>query len=238
VGDFNGDGLPDLIVANSGSDTVSLLLSTGKGDTPFQAAQSYAVGSFPRWGGVGDFNGDGLPDIVAATGGSAEVDVLLGTGRGTLLAATGYDTGFAPISVAVGDFNGDGFPDLAVIAGGNVTVLLNAADWGGGGHAPVPPGRPATHSNSPSRSQLETISIMATEFHRQPVAISGDLEPKPVPPVATGPMSTHPQATIAWMSVFRSQQLRDAIFEGWADPLDPSCAPNRLVREPWWLASS
>jgi hypothetical protein len=38
VGDFNGDGTPDLVVANAGSSNVSVLL--GNGDGSFQAAQS------------------------------------------------------------------------------------------------------------------------------------------------------------------------------------------------------
>jgi hypothetical protein len=46
VGDFNGDGLPDLAVANEGSGTVSVLL--GNGDGSFQAARSFFAGSFPR----------------------------------------------------------------------------------------------------------------------------------------------------------------------------------------------
>jgi DNA-binding beta-propeller fold protein YncE len=44
--DFNGDGKPDLAVANFSSNTVSILL--GKGDGTFQPAQNYATGPGPR----------------------------------------------------------------------------------------------------------------------------------------------------------------------------------------------
>ena len=45
VGDFNGDGKPDLVVANYDSNTVSVLL--GNGDGTFQTAVNYAAGSYP-----------------------------------------------------------------------------------------------------------------------------------------------------------------------------------------------
>src|SRR5262249_20619865 len=52
VGDFNGDGVEDLAVANYLSSDVSVLL--GNGDGTFQAAQNFGVGSFPRSVAVGD----------------------------------------------------------------------------------------------------------------------------------------------------------------------------------------
>jgi hypothetical protein len=55
VGDFNGDGVPDLAVANSLSHNVSVLL--GNGDGTFRAAQNYGAGTAPVFVAVGDFNG-------------------------------------------------------------------------------------------------------------------------------------------------------------------------------------
>jgi hypothetical protein len=62
VADFNGDGIPDLAVANYGqaSGTVSVLL--GNGDGTFQAAQSYPTGASFAGVAVADFSGDGIPD--------------------------------------------------------------------------------------------------------------------------------------------------------------------------------
>jgi len=65
VGDFNGDGVPDLAVANFFSDTVSVFL--GFGDGNFKMALSFAVGSHPHSVAVGDFNSDGVPDLAVAT---------------------------------------------------------------------------------------------------------------------------------------------------------------------------
>src|SRR5712691_2768237 len=112
VGDFNGDRVQDLAVANSGSNTVSVLL--GNGDGTFRAAPTVAVGTDPEFVAVADFNGDGVPDLVVANRGSATVSVLLGNGDGTFRAALTYGVGAGPASVAVGDFNGDGKLDLAV----------------------------------------------------------------------------------------------------------------------------
>ena len=81
---------------------------------------------------VGDFNGDGKPDLaVANTSGFyvSTVSLLLGTGMGTFAPKVDYPTGGGPYSVATGDFNGDGKPDLAVanenLYSNTVSVLLN-----------------------------------------------------------------------------------------------------------------
>jgi hypothetical protein len=66
VGDFNGDGLPDLAVANQNSSNVSVLL--GMGDGSFQAAVSFAAGRFPSSLAVCDFNGDGVLDLAVTNG--------------------------------------------------------------------------------------------------------------------------------------------------------------------------
>ena len=51
VADVNGDGKPDLVVANQGSNTVSVLLGNGNGT--FQAQQTFAAGPKPHVGGGG-----------------------------------------------------------------------------------------------------------------------------------------------------------------------------------------
>src|SRR5262245_29299306 len=79
----------------------------------FAPATPYAAGDAPRSVAVGDFNGDGLPDLAVANQFSDTVSVLLGDGKGTFAGAVNYAAGNGPISVAVGDFNGDGKQDLA-----------------------------------------------------------------------------------------------------------------------------
>jgi hypothetical protein len=130
VGDFKGDGTLDLAVANYGygSNTVSVLL--GNGDGTFQAARNFPTGRGPHSVVVGDFTGDGVPDLAVANFASNDVSILLGNGDGTFQAPRNFPAGARPYSVAVGDFNGDGHPDLAVAnyGGNKVSVLLGNGD--------------------------------------------------------------------------------------------------------------
>ncbi len=75
VADFNGDGKPDLLTSNAGSNTVSLLLGLGHG--AFAKARSLAAGTDPLGAALGDFNGDGIPDVAVANNTTASVTVLL-----------------------------------------------------------------------------------------------------------------------------------------------------------------
>ena len=80
----------------------------GKGDGTFLPAKGYAAGDNPWSVAVGDFNGDGIPDLAVANENRVNVSVLLGKGDGTFLPAQTFPAGVNPSSVAVGDFNGDG----------------------------------------------------------------------------------------------------------------------------------
>jgi hypothetical protein len=133
VSDFNGDGKPDLAVTNAVLDAsadnsvVSVLL--GNGDGTFQTHVDYETGVNPASVAVGDFNGDGKPDLAVANYFGYSVSVLLGHGDGTFQTRVDYAMGNAPGAVTVGDFNGDGKADLAVSAGPpEVSVLLGNGD--------------------------------------------------------------------------------------------------------------
>jgi hypothetical protein len=130
VGDFNGDAVPDLAVANFNGNNISVLL--GYGDGTFQAPMSFPTAS-PDSVAVGDFNGDGRPDLVATNRFTNNIAVLLGNGDGTFQAGRTFAVGDEPTFVAVGDLNRDGVPDLAVAnraggGSGSVSVLLGNGD--------------------------------------------------------------------------------------------------------------
>jgi trimeric autotransporter adhesin len=150
VGDFNGDGIPDLAVSEFGID---ILL--GNGDGTFKP-RLLAPGNLPyiEFIAVGDFNGDGKLDLAVAycndafpTTQPGTVEILLGNGDGTFnLAAASPATGNTPTAIATGDFNGDGNLDLAISNGDSntVTILL-----GNGNGTFTTSASPAT-GNSPS----------------------------------------------------------------------------------------
>ena len=135
VGDFNGDGVPDLAVANFLSNTVSVLLGVGNGT--FQTQVAYAVGARPRSVAIGDFNGDGFLDLAVANTGDNTVSILIGKGDGTFDAQVTYATGDAPVSVAAGDFNHDGVLDLAVTDSDDNTVSILIGNGDGSFQAEV-----------------------------------------------------------------------------------------------------
>lgn len=111
--DFNGDGIPDYVVANyEGTIGVFLGNSSGVGtDTRFPSG--------PATTGVlaGDFNRDGKVDIAGVSTRRADVTVLLGNGDGTFQAPARYRVGGKPWEVAAADLNRDGNLDILATTG-------------------------------------------------------------------------------------------------------------------------
>jgi hypothetical protein len=130
LGDFNGDGKPDLAVANNSTNNVSVL--PGNGDGTFGVKTDYDVGQ-PAYGVViTDLNSDGKLDIVVETSFSFTegVSVLLGNGNGSFQPRVDYlFSGLPqPKSILASDFNNDTKPDIVVINGSGASVLLGNGD--------------------------------------------------------------------------------------------------------------
>ena len=127
VGDFNRDGIQDLVATNSALNQVAVIL--GNGDGSFQAPSAITPLALHPWNVVvGDINQDGFLDLAVASDGSSSASILQGNGDGTFKAFTTANTGASQVgSVAIGDFNGDGFPDLATTSApdNSVYILLN-----------------------------------------------------------------------------------------------------------------
>jgi len=152
IADVNGDGKPDMVVANSSVTSSSGSLGNvgvllGNGNGAFGTTAAYLSGGYGAASvAVADVNGDGLPDIVVAncsgTSGdctfpiNGNVGVLVGNGDGTFGIATTFGAGGdTPFGIAVGDLNGDGKPDIVAancVSGncgagnGELGVLLNS----------------------------------------------------------------------------------------------------------------
>jgi hypothetical protein len=130
VGDFNGDGITDLALANFEPNTVSVLLGNGDGTFSAAAGSPVPVGANPDYVVAGDFNGDGIPDLAVANSADTTVSILLGDGSGGFTELPRVAVGILPRGLAVGDFNGDGIADLEVANEGSnsVSILLGNGD--------------------------------------------------------------------------------------------------------------
>jgi Flp pilus assembly secretin CpaC len=144
---------PDLVVVNSGSNNISVLLgnadNSGKPDGTFREATGspLTVGTTPSAVVVADFNGDGFLDIAVANQGDNSISLFEGSGSGTFtefpgspfkLPITGSAPETNPIAMVSGNFqnktiapsNGASAVDLAIVNRGsnNVTILLSSVD--------------------------------------------------------------------------------------------------------------
>ena len=100
------------------------------GDGTFGTKTSYAAGNGPNSVTLGDLNGDGVLDMVAANYTDGTASVLIGKGDGTFEAKTSISVGGNPNFVSLGDVNGDGRLDMAIAnyGGGTIDVLIGKGD--------------------------------------------------------------------------------------------------------------
>jgi hypothetical protein len=165
IGDFNGDGLQDLAVANAKDNTISILLGNGDGTFTPATGSPIAVGSFPFFVAVADFDRSGTADIAVSNDNDNTVSILLGNGDGTFTEASGSpipNFKYNPGPIISADFNGDGKLDLAVSnftpfnnTLGNVVVLLGNGD-----------GTFANAPGSPITVGVDPFALAAVDFNQ------------------------------------------------------------------------
>jgi hypothetical protein len=156
--DMTGEGTLDLVTAG---DKVNVY--TGSGDGHFTLTDSQVGnGGWFVSSAVGDFNGDGRIDVLAAND-NGTVSVLLGNGDGTLRYTDVFAAAWWPSGMAVGDFNGDQRTDLAVadFDTSTVEVFLNDGVWTSFQPAVRVSDARVVEGNSGTRTATFTVSLSA-----------------------------------------------------------------------------
>lgn len=125
MSDFNGDTIPDLVVANTTSNSFTVWLGNGDGTLRAPNPATYHGINMPYSVVAEDFDGDGIVDLAIVEGGSNSVFVHRGNGDGTFdETPVVFSAGFEPHFIVAGDFNGDGQIDLAVANSYSDTVSI------------------------------------------------------------------------------------------------------------------
>ncbi len=135
LADLSGNGLPDLIVPNTGGNSVLVYpgLPGGGFGPALNDGNGFFTGTNPVAVVVADMNGDGRPDLIVANEGSNDVSILLNepSGNGfTFVQGPRLAAGAGPVGLLFGDFSGDGIADILVSdrASKELTLLVGLGD--------------------------------------------------------------------------------------------------------------
>jgi hypothetical protein len=177
TGDFNGDGITDFAAASDSSAT-QLLVSLGNGDGTFQTSVGSVVTTDPTLTGAnsvttGDFNMDGITDIMMTFGSGNAAVVMLGNGDGTFKA--GQVLHITPLQgssvaylgdIVTADFNGDGVQDVALTndpeqGTGSIQIFFGNGDG-------------TFNTNPTSLLSVATTGGISTQLHILTADVNGD----------------------------------------------------------------
>jgi len=130
--DLNGDGYPDLVVANNGGGNFGVFMNKANGAGTFFPEVTTTMFSATGQVTAADLNGDGKMDLVLPEPLCGCAAVFLGNGDGTFAPEADYSIGTSAYQIALGDLNGDGKLDMVVTnndpAGMGITVALGVGD--------------------------------------------------------------------------------------------------------------
>lgn len=135
VGDFDGNGSPDIAVTSDVPDKVSILLNDGLGGFGLPTAVALGGGSAPHGVAAGDFDGDKDLDLAVVLKNVDSVQLLINTAGSFAVGAVTAVNGLLPRDAVTGDLDQNGLPDVVTSNrdSDNISVLLNSAGVLAGG---------------------------------------------------------------------------------------------------------
>ena len=132
TGDFNSDTHSDIIVVNSGTNSLGVFLGHGNGTFSTQISSRTAFSS-PSSITVAHLNNDLHLDIVVVHLIESTITIYLGNGNGSFINHISYSTGVQtqPKSISVADFDNDDVLDIIVVNFDSSNVLVFTGDGNG-----------------------------------------------------------------------------------------------------------
>lgn len=207
IGDVDGDGKADLVVATFGTNKVSVFRNTStSGAISFASKTDFSTGSNPYEVSIGDLDGDGKPDLSVANYWSGSVSVLRNTstpGNISYAAKADFTAGLQPRSVSIGDLDGDGKADLAVMTQSSFYIHL------------------LRNTSTPGTISFATKVDVSTGSNSAGIGI-GDLDGDGKPDLATG------NQNITTVSVFRNTSTVGAFSYAAKVELTSGASPSSI----------
>jgi hypothetical protein len=162
IGDLDGDGKPELVVANSDSDTVSFFKNISTvGNISFTQSIELLSGAKPYSVAINDLDADGKLDVAVANFNSNSISIfrnITNTGNISFASKIDFTTSNGAYSLAIGDLDGDTKPDLGVscMSSNKLSVLKNTSSTGAISFAPK---IDLITSNSPYVVQMGDVDL-------------------------------------------------------------------------------
>ncbi|MEI6882413.1 MAG: FG-GAP-like repeat-containing protein, partial [Bacteroidota bacterium] len=130
--DLDGNSKPDLIIANGGTNTISIIRNICTiGNINFSPKTDITTGTAPKYLTVGDLDGDNSPDIAISNTNSNTLSILRNTSSPSNInfnAKVDFNTGPGAVSISIGDLDADGKPDLAIANNyNNISIYPNTS---------------------------------------------------------------------------------------------------------------
>jgi hypothetical protein len=217
--DLNRDGWPDLATANTGRNTIAILLNRGDG-TGFGPAQEIAVGAGPFDIDAGDLNGDAIPDLVVTTPDAHAIEVLFFGTDGRPASRTTVAAASDARGATLADVTRDGSLDLVYTDYARNRVVLMPGNGAGGFLAPAewvvgarPQGVAAADFNHDGLVDLAVASTGATALD----VLYG------------GPAGTFTRRTVSAGRTLNVVAVADMNADGWLDIAAAATSTNVVV---------